>query len=208
MAVVPGSSERVEFALRLPGQGTETVYLPIDSKFPQEDYLRLAEASQCGDAQAADAARKALLIRIRQEARRIAGKYIAPPHSTDFALMFLPVEGLYAEVAQSPDVCESLQRDFRVVVAGPSTLSALLNALQMGFRTLAIQQRSSEVWKLLGAVRNDFDRFADTLEKTRQRLQQATESIDTAFTRTRSIQRRLDAVEAPEDAPLSLPPDP
>ena len=208
VAVVPGSSERVEFALRLPGQGTETVYLPIDSKFPQEDYLRLAEASQGGDAQAADAARKALLIRIRQEARRIAGKYIAPPHSTDFALMFLPVEGLYAEVAQSPDVCESLQRDFRVVVAGPSTLSALLNALQMGFRTLAIQQRSSEVWKLLGAVRNDFDKFADTLEKTRQRLQQATESIDTAFTRTRSIQRRLDAVEAPEDAPLSLPPDP
>ena len=199
VAVVPGAAERVEFALRLPGQGTETVYLPIDSKFPQEDYLRLVEASQGGDAQEADAARKALLIRIRQEARRIAGKYIAPPHTTDFALMFLPVEGLYAEVAQSPDVCESLQRDFRVVVAGPSTLSALLNALQMGFRTLAIQQRSSEVWKLLGAVRNDFDKFADTLEKTRQRLQQATESIDTAFTRTRSIQRRLGAVEAPEE---------
>ena len=199
VAVVPGAAERVEFALRLPGQGTETVYLPIDSKFPQEDYLRLVEASQGGDVQEADAARKALLIRIRQEARRIAGKYIAPPHTTDFALMFLPVEGLYAEVAQSPDVCESLQRDFRVVVAGPSTLSALLNALQMGFRTLAIQQRSSEVWKLLGAVRNDFDKFADTLEKTRQRLQQATESIDTAFTRTRSIQRRLGAVEAPEE---------
>ena len=194
VAVVPGAAERVEFALRLPGKGTEVVYLPIDSKFPQEDYLRLVEASQGGDAQAADAARKALLVRMKQEARRIAGKYILPPHTTDFAVMFLPVEGLYAEVAQSPDLCESLQREFRVVVAGPSTLSALLNALQMGFRTLAIQQRSSEVWKLLGAVRSDFDKFADVLEKTRQRLQQATESIDTAFTRTRSIQRRLGAV--------------
>lgn len=205
VAVVPGAAERVEFALRLPGREGETVYLPIDSKFPQEDYLRLVEAGQSGDAQAADAARKALLVRMKQEARRIAGKYILPPHTTDFAVMFLPVEGLYAEVAQSPDICESLQREFRVVVAGPSTLSALLNALQMGFRTLAIQQRSSEVWKLLGAVRSDFDKFADVLEKTRQRLQQATESIDTAFTRTRSIQRRLGAVESPEEVNVTPP---
>ena len=205
VAVVPGAAERVEFALRLPGREGETVYLPIDSKFPQEDYLRLVEAGQSGDAQAADAARKALLVRMKQEARRIAGKYILPPHTTDFAVMFLPVEGLYAEVAQSPDLCESLQREFRVVVAGPSTLSALLNALQMGFRTLAIQQRSSEVWKLLGAVRSDFDKFADVLEKTRQRLQQATESIDTAFTRTRSIQRRLGAVESPEEVHITPP---
>ena len=205
VAVVPGAAERVEFALRLPGKDAEVVYLPIDSKFPQEDYLRLVEASQGGDAQAADAARKALLVRMKQEARRIAGKYILPPHTTDFAVMFLPVEGLYAEVAQSPDICESLQREFRVVVAGPSTLSALLNALQMGFRTLAIQQRSSEVWKLLGAVRSDFDKFADVLEKARQRLQQATESIDTAFTRTRSIQRRLGAVESPEEVNVTPP---
>ena len=205
VAVVPGAAERVEFALRLPGKDAEVVYLPIDSKFPQEDYLRLVEASQGGDAQAADAARKALLVRMKQEARRIAGKYILPPHTTDFAVMFLPVEGLYAEVAQSPDLCESLQREFRVVVAGPSTLSALLNALQMGFRTLAIQQRSSEVWKLLGAVRSDFDKFADVLEKTRQRLQQATESIDTAFTRTRSIQRRLGAVDNPEEVNVTPP---
>ena len=205
VAVVPGAAERVEFALRLPGREGETVYLPIDSKFPQEDYLRLVEAGQSGDAQAADAARKALLVRMKQEARRIAGKYILPPHTTDFAVMFLPVEGLYAEVAQSPDICENLQREFRVVVAGPSTLSALLNALQMGFRTLAIQQRSSEVWKLLGAVRSDFDKFADVLEKTRQRLQQATESIDTAFTRTRSIQRRLGAVESPEEVNVTPP---
>jgi len=195
VAVVPGSSERVEFALRLPGKGAGLVYLPIDSKFPQEDYLRLVEAAQSADASAAEAARKALLLRFRQEAKRIASKYIAPPHTTDFAVMFLPVEGLYAEAVQLPDLCETLQREHRIIVAGPSTFSALLNALQMGFRTLAIEKRSSEVWTLLGAVKTDFDRFADVLEKTRQRLQQATESIDTAFTRTRTIQRHLNAVE-------------
>ena len=199
VAVVPGATERVEFAVRLPGKDADVLYLPIDSKFPQEDYLRLVEASQSGDAEAADAARKALLQRIRQEAKRIAGKYIVPPHTTDFAIMFLPIEGLYAELAQTPELCESLQKEYRVVVAGPSTFTALLNALQMGFRTLAIEKRSSEVWSLLGAVKNDFDKFADVLEKTRQRLVQATESIDTAFTRTRSIQRRLGAVETPED---------
>ena len=199
VAVIPGSTERVEFAVRLPGKDADVLYLPIDSKFPQEDYLRLAEASQSGDAAAADLARKALLQRIRQEAKRIAGKYIAPPYTTDFAMMFLPIEGLYAELAQTPELCESLQKDYRIVVAGPSTFTALLNALQMGFRTLAIEKRSSEVWSLLGAVKNDFDKFADVLEKTRQRLVQATESIDTAFTRTRSIQRRLGAVETPED---------
>ncbi len=199
VAVVPGATERVEFAVRLPGKDADVLYLPIDSKFPQEDYLRLVEASQSGVAEAADAARKALLQRIRQEAKRIAGKYIVPPHTTDFAIMFLPIEGLYAELAQTPELCESLQKEYRVVVAGPSTFTALLNALQMGFRTLAIEKRSSEVWSLLGAVKNDFDKFADVLEKTRQRLVQATESIDTAFTRTRSIQRRLGAVETPED---------
>ena len=199
VAVVPGSQERVEFAVRLPGKESDVLYLPIDSKFPQEDYLRLMEASQSGDAAAADIARKALIQRMKQEAKRIAGKYIAPPYTTDFAIMFLPIEGLYAEVVQTPDLCESLQREHRIVVAGPSTFSALLNALQMGFRTLAIEKRSSEVWTLLGAVKNDFDKFAETLEKTRQRLVQATESIDTAFTRTRSIQRRLDAVETPEE---------
>ncbi len=199
VAVVPGSTERVEFAVRLPGKDADVLYLPIDSKFPQEDYLRLAEASQAGDAAAADTARKALITRIRQEAKRIAGKYIAPPYTTDFAVMFLPIEGLYAELAQTPELCETLQKEYRIVVAGPSTFTALLNALQMGFRTLAIEKRSSEVWSLLGAVKSDFDKFADVLEKTRQRLVQATESIDTAFTRTRTIQRRLGAVETPED---------
>ena len=199
VAVVPGATERVEFAVRLPGKDADVLYLPIDSKFPQEDYLRLAEASQSGDAETADAARKALLQRIKQEAKRIAGKYIAPPYTTDFAIMFLPIEGLYAELAQTPELCESLQKEYRIVVAGPSTFTALLNALQMGLRTLAIEKRSSEVWSLLGAVKSDFDKFADILEKTRLRLVQATESIDTAFTRTRSIQRRLGAVETPED---------
>lgn len=199
VAVIPGSTERVEFAVRLPGKEDDVLYLPIDSKFPQEDYLRLMEASQSGDAAAADTARKALIQRIKQEAKRIASKYVAPPHTTDFAIMFLPIEGLYAEVVQCPDLCESIQREHRIVVAGPSTFSALLNALQMGFRTLAIEKRSSEVWSLLGSVKNDFDKFAEVLEKTRQRLVQATESIDTAFTRTRSIQRRLGAVETPEE---------
>ena len=199
VAVFPGATERVEFAVRLPGKDGNVLYLPIDSKFPQEDYVRLTEASQSGDAAAADAARKALVLRIRQEAKRIASKYIMPPHTTDFAIMFLPVEGLYAEAVQDVALTEALQREYRVVVAGPSTLTALLNALQMGFRTLAIEQRSSEVWQLLGAVKADFGRFAETLEKTRQRLQQATESIDTAFVRTRSIQRRLGAVEHPDE---------
>lgn len=199
VAVVPGSAERVEFAVRLPGKDTDVLYLPIDSKFPQEDYLRLVEASQSGDAAAAEAARKALVQHMKQEAKRIAAKYVSPPHTTDFAVMFLPIEGLYAEVVQSPELCESLQREYRIVVAGPSTLTALLNALQMGFRTLAIEKRSSEVWSLLGAVKTDFDKFSDVLEKTRQRLVQATESIDNAFTRTRSIQRKLGSVETPDE---------
>ncbi|MBQ8654511.1 MAG: DNA recombination protein RmuC [Clostridia bacterium] len=195
VAVVPHSAERVEFAVKLPGRSGENTYLPIDSKFPQEDYLRLTEASQQMDKEAVEAARKALTQRIKTEAKRISSKYIAPPHTTDFAVMFLPVEGLYAEVVQSAGLTEQLQAEYRVVVAGPSTFSALLNALQMGFRTLAIEQRSGEVWKLLGAVKSDFGKFSETLDQTRRRLQQASESIDTAFTRTRSIQKRLGAVE-------------
>ena len=205
--IVPGSQERVEFAVRLPGKDEHAVWLPIDSKFPQEDYLRLVEASQQGDAAGVETARRALMTRVKIEGKRIASKYIAPPHSTDFAIMFLPVEGLYAEVMRDMDTAEQLQREQRVVIAGPSTFAALLNALQMGFRTLAIEQRSSEVWKLLGAVKNDFGRFAEVLEKTQQRLRQASDSIDTAFTRTRAIQRRLGQVEA-ADAGLFTPDEP
>jgi len=207
VAVQPGSQERVEFAVRLPGREADLIYLPIDSKFPQEDYIRLQQASQSGDAAQVEAARKALVARLRQEAKRISDKYIVPPHTTDFAVMFLPVEGLYAEAVQQPEVIDDIQREYRVVVAGPSTFSALLNALQMGFRTLAIEKRSGEVWKLLGAVKADFGRFGDVLEKTRIRLQQASESIDSAFVRTRSIQRRLGAVEQAGMDGSILPPE-
>lgn len=196
VAVVPGSLERVEFAVRLPGKDADVVYLPIDSKFPMEDYARLQEASATADASAVDAARKALPQQIRLEAKRIASKYIAPPHTTDFAVMFLPVEGLYAEVVQQIDLVDAIQREQRVIIAGPSTFSALLNALQMGFRTLAIEKRSGEVWKLLGTVKADFGAFADVLEKTQLRLRQASESIDSAFVKTRTIQRHLGRVEA------------
>lgn len=194
VAVAPGAAERVEFAVRLPGRDDQTIWLPIDSKFPQEDYLRLQEAADAADAEAVAQTRKALALRLRQEARRISGKYVQPPHTTDFAVMFLPVEGLYAEAVRQPELMETLQREYRVVVAGPSTFSALLNALQMGFRTLSIQKRSGEVWRLLAAVKEDFARFGDVLEKTRQRLQQASESMESAFVRTRSIQKRLGEV--------------
>ncbi|MBR3764958.1 MAG: DNA recombination protein RmuC [Clostridia bacterium] len=195
VAVVPGSQERVEFAVRLPGKDADVVWLPIDSKFPMEDYARLHQAQQNADAAAADAARKALMAAIRTEAKRIAGKYVFPPHTTDFAVMFLPVEGLYAEVVQQIDLVDAIQREQRIVIAGPSTFSALLNALQMGFRTLAIEKRSGEVWKLLGTVKADFGSFGDALEKTQLRLRQASETIDAAFVRTRTIQKHLGAVE-------------
>ena len=196
VAVVPGSQERVEFAVRLPGKDADVVWLPIDSKFPLEDYSRLQEASASADAPAVEAARKALMQQIKLEARRISGKYIAPPHTTDFAVMFLPVEGLYAEVVQQVDLVEAIQREHRIVIAGPSTFSALLNALQMGFRTLAIEKRSGEVWKLLGTVKADVGAFSEVLEKTQLRLRQASESIDSAFVKTRTIQRHLGAVES------------
>ncbi len=195
VAVAPGSTERVEYAVLLPAREGQALYLPIDSKFPQEDYLRLVNAADSADKARLEECRKALTAAIRTEAKRIASKYIRPPYTTDFAVMFLPVEGLYAEVMRSMDVAEAIQREQRVVIAGPSTFAALLNALQMGFRTLAIEQRSSEVWQLLGHVKNDFAQFGDTLEKTRQRLQQASDSIDTAFLKTRSIQKRLGEVE-------------
>ena len=196
VAVVPGSQERVEFAICLPDRSGGTVYLPVDSKFPQEDYLRLTDAAQAGDAAGAEAARKALLMRLRAEAKKIADKYIAPPHTTDFAILFLPVEGLYAEALQTPELVESLQRDLRVVIAGPGTFSAMLNALQLGFRTIAIEQRTGEVWRLLGEIKTDFSRFAETLEATRRRLDQAGESIDSAVSRTRTIQRKLSDLES------------
>ena len=207
VAVVPGSAERVEFAVCLPDQSGGMVYLPIDSKFPQEDYVRLVDASQAGDAAAADAARKALERRLKDEAKKISAKYVSPPSTTDFAIMFLPIEGLYAEALQTPDLVDSLQRDYRIIMAGPGTFSAMLNALQMGFRTLAIEKRSGEVWRLLGEIKTDFSRFTEILEATRHRLDQAGESIDSAVSRTRTIRKKLSDIET--DSPeLSPQPDP
>ncbi|MBQ8161784.1 MAG: DNA recombination protein RmuC [Clostridia bacterium] len=195
VAVVPGSAERVEFALRLPGRDGSLTYLAIDSKFPQEAYLRLIQASEEGIPEKVQQERKVLRHAIQTEAKRIAGKYIVPPHTVDFAIMFLPVEGLYAEVLRDTELVEQLQREQRVVIAGPSTLLALLNALQMGFRTLAIEKRTGEVWQLLSEVKRDFGQFELLLGKTRQSIEQAAESIDRAFGRTRSIQKRIDSVE-------------
>jgi DNA recombination protein RmuC len=197
VAVKPGSAERVEFAVRLPGKEAQgaPVYLPIDAKFPAEDYQRLLDAQDVGDKQAAEAAANALAVTIRNEAKRIRIKYVDPPHTTDFAIMFLPVEGLFAEVLRRNGIVEQLQNDFRVVITGPTTLLALLNSLQMGFRTMAIEQRSSEVWELLGAVKTEFGRFADLLTKTQKRLRQATDSIEVAARKTRTIQRRLQNVQ-------------
>jgi len=197
VATIPASAERVEFAIRLPGADDGTpVWLPIDAKYPVEDYQRLLDAQDAADADAAHAAGKALELRVREEARRIRTKYVAPPHTTDFAILFLPTEGLYAEVIRRPGLSEQLQREHRVTVAGPTTLTALLNSLQMGFRTLAIEKRSSEVWHVLAAVKNEFGKFATVLEKTRKQLDTVRNSIDTAGVRTRAIERKLRGVES------------
>ncbi|MFC4525972.1 DNA recombination protein RmuC [Dyella halodurans] len=200
VATVPGSNERVEFAVRMPGPGDEeALYLPIDAKFPIEDYQRLLDAQEAADAEAAAIAGRALETRVREEAKRIRSKYVAPPHTTDFAVLFLPTEGLYAEVIRRPGLFETLQRDHHVTVAGPTTLTALLNSLQMGFRTLAIAKRSSEVWTLLGAVKSEFGKFGAVLDKTRKQLDTVRNSIDSAGQRTRAIERKLRGVETLSD---------
>ncbi|HET6804943.1 MAG TPA: DNA recombination protein RmuC [Frateuria sp.] len=193
---VPGSNERVEFAIRMPGQGdVDRLYLPIDAKFPVEDYQRLLEAQELADAEAAAVAGRALELRVCEEAKRIKAKYVSVPHTTDFAVLFLPTEGLYAEVIRRPGLFELLQREHRVVVAGPTTLSALLNSLQMGFRTLAIAKRSSEVWNILGAVKTEFGKFGDVLDKVKKKLDEAGRHIDATGVRTRAIERKLRGVE-------------
>ncbi|HEY4091113.1 MAG TPA: DNA recombination protein RmuC [Luteibacter sp.] len=196
VATVPGSAERVEFAIRLPGaEDGAPVWLPIDAKYPIEDYQRLLDAQDAADAEGVISAGKALELRVREEAKRIRTKYVAPPHTTDFAILFLPTEGLYAEVIRRPGLSDQLQRDHRVTVAGPTTLTALLNSLQMGFRTLAIEKRSSEVWQVLGAVKSEFGKFGVVLEKTRKQLDTVRNSIDSAGIRTRAIERKLRGVE-------------
>lgn len=193
---VPGTGERVEFAVRLPGsQPDQPIRLPIDAKFPREDYERLLDAQDRADAEAVIASGNALERQVRLEAKRIRDKYLAPPHTTDFGLMFLPTEGLYAEVLRRPGLFEALQRDFRVTLVGPTTLLALLNSLQMGFRTLAIEKRSSEVWQLLAAVKGEFGKFAGVLEKATTQIDTVQNSIKQAGVRTRAIERQLRGVE-------------
>jgi DNA recombination protein RmuC len=202
VATRPGSKERVEFAIKLPGRDQErsTVWLPIDAKFPQEDYLRLLDAQEQANFSLAEEAARALESRIKTEARSIADKYINVPHTTDFAILFLPIEGLYAEVLRRPGLSDSLMRNHRVIITGPTTLAALLNSLQMGFKTLAIEKRSSEVWTLLSAVKTEFGKFGELLDKTHKKLQEASNSIDTAARKSRTIERKLkDVQELPQD---------
>ncbi|HJV54215.1 MAG TPA: DNA recombination protein RmuC [Noviherbaspirillum sp.] len=194
---VPGSGERVEFAIKLPGQDDgRPVWMPIDAKFPKEQYERLAEAAELADADGVAAAGKELERAVRLEAKTIAEKYLSPPLTTDFAILFLPTEGLYAEVMRRPGLADELQRVCRVSIAGPSTLSALLNSLQMGFRTLALEKRSSEVWQVLGAVKTEFAKFGDVLAATKNTLERAAKNIEQAETRTRQMSRKLKSVEA------------
>ncbi|MFG5408553.1 DNA recombination protein RmuC [Piscinibacter sakaiensis] len=200
---VPGSGARVEFALKLPGRREDgaALWLPIDAKFPREDHERLLEAQERADAVAAEAAARALEARLRLEGRRIAEKYLAPPHTTDFAILFLPTEGLYAEALRRPGLVEGLQREQRVMLAGPTTLLATLNSLQMGFRTLALEKRSAEVWEVLGSVKTEFGKFGEVLAKTKKKLVEASNSIEAAETRTRVMGRRLRSVEVLGDGP-------
>jgi DNA recombination protein RmuC len=195
----PRSNQRVDFAIRFPGrQGDsgESVWLPIDAKFPREDYERLLDAQDRADVAGAESAAKALETRIRTEAKSIAESYLAPPHTTDFAILFLPIEGLYAEVLRRPGLMDSLQRDYRVTLAGPTTLLAMLNSLHMGFRTLALEQQASDVWKVLGAVKTEFERYGDWVDKVREQVQKAADTLDKADTRSKQMRRALKNVEA------------
>ena len=197
VATRPGSNERVDFAIRLPGKDDgAVVWLPIDAKYPIEDYQRLLDAQERADPVAVEEASRAIETRLKNEAKSIHEKYVSPPHTTDFAMLYLPLEGLYAEALRRPGLAETLQRDFRVSLAGPTTLAALLNSLQMGFRTLAIEQRSAEVWAVLGAVKTEFGKFGEALAHTRKKLDEASNSIAKAETRTRQLSRKLKDVEA------------
>lgn len=204
---IPRSGARVEFAVKLPGKddANQPIWMPIDAKFPKEQYERLADAAEHADMDGVAAAGRELETVIRNEAKKIAEKYLSPPLTTDFAILFLPTEGLYAEVMRRPGLADELQRTCRVSIAGPSTLSALLNSLQMGFRTLALEKRSSEVWQVLGAVKTEFGKFGDVLAATKTTLERAAKNIEQAETRTRQMSRKLKSVEAlPSDAAQRL----
>lgn len=196
VTIVPGSREAVEFAVILPGREAGTIYLPIDSKLPQEDYERLLDAQESGDKAAVEQASRALDKAIIEQAKLISGKYIAPPHSTDFAIMYLPTEGLFAEVVRRPGLASKLQTEHRVLVTGPTTLMSLLNSLQMGFRTLAIEKRSSEVWQVLAAAKDEFRKYGDVWDKLGKQLSAAQNTVQAAGTRTRAVERTLRDVES------------
>ncbi|MBL0917715.1 MAG: DNA recombination protein RmuC [Hydrogenophaga sp.] len=205
----PGTRNPVDFAVRLPGRGDDGApcWLPIDAKFPNEDYERLLDAQQRADVEGAEAAGKALENAIRREAKSMAEKYLEPPHTTDFAILFLPTEGLYAEVLRRPGLMELLQREHRITLAGPTTLMAMLNSLQMGFRTLALEKRSSEVWQVLGAVKTEFAKFGDVLAKVKSQTQTVLNTLDQAEVRSRAMGRALKTVEAlPQDRAAGLLP--
>ncbi|MFZ9373209.1 MAG: DNA recombination protein RmuC [Burkholderiaceae bacterium] len=205
----PGTREAVDFAIRLPGrgEGQSVVWLPIDAKFPNEDYERLLAAQHAADAAGAEAAGKALEARIRSEAKSIVQKYVEPPHTTDFAILFLPTEGLYAEVLRRPGLMEALQREHRITLAGPTTLLAMLNSLQMGFRTLALEKRSSEVWQVLGAVKTEFGKFGEVLARVKDQTQTVLNTLERAQTRSNVMNRALKSVDAlPETQAQTLLP--
>ena len=209
VATRPGSKNVVDFAIKLPGKSEqgEPLWLPIDAKFPNEDYERLLDAQSRADAPAAEAAGKALELRIRLEAKSIGDKYVEPPYTTDFAILFLPTEGLYAEVLRRPGLMQALQREHRITLAGPTTLLAMLSSLQMGFRTLALEKRSSEVWQVLGAVKTEFDKFGGVLAKVKSQTETVLKTLDSAETRSRAMGRALKKVEAlPESQVPSLIP--
>lgn len=198
------SRDPVEFAIKLPGKNSQPVYIPIDAKFPKEDYERLIEAQDQANIQGVEEAIKGIEGRIKLEAKKIRDKYIDPPHTTDFGILYLPIEGLYAEVLRHPGLCDFVQREYRVTLAGPTTIAAVLNSLQMGFRTLAVEKRASEVWVLLGAVKKEFGTFGDILRKTKEKLNQASNDIDLAETKTRTIERRLKDVQEIPSSPKVL----
>ena len=208
VATKKGSAARVEFAIKLPGRNEakdDVTWIPVDAKFPLEDYQRLLESIDKSDTAAIESTSKDIERRIKEEAKNISSKYLDPPNTTDFAIMFLPIEGLYAEVLRRPGLFDNIQREFKVIIAGPTNFLAILNSLQMGFRTLAIEKRSSEVWKTLGAVKTEFQKFGDVLDKTQTKLEQASKSIGDAKTRTRAIERQLrDVHELPTNDKTDL----
>lgn len=196
---IKDNQERVDFAIALPGKDDKTILLPVDAKFPIEDYQRLVEASETGNVQQTEAAKKGLEKRVKEEAKKISEKYILLPKTTDFAVMYLALEGLYAEVLRMPGLAEELQREYKVVICGPTTISALLNSLQLGFKTLSIEKRSSEIWQLLGVFKQEFGKFVDLLAKTQKKLAEASNTIESATKKSRTIERKLKNVTGIEE---------